>query len=89
MNCSDFEVQIASESDNPSVAEHIAACRSCRAFAREMAENAAALRAMDLDPAAYTAVRERVMERCGRGTDLPGYGPRPECWQRRAPRCSG
>lgn len=62
MNCSDFELLIASESDNPAAAQHVAACRSCREFARELAQNAVALRAMDLDPAAYTAVRKRVME---------------------------
>jgi len=62
MNCADFEKRIAAdESDDPAVAEHVSTCSECREFAHNLAENAAALRSMDVDAAAYTALRARVM----------------------------
>jgi hypothetical protein len=62
MNCVDFETRIAAgEMDEPGVAEHVRACGGCRDFANELAENAAALRSIEVDLAAYTALRARVM----------------------------
>lgn len=63
MNCPDCQIRIAADEWNdPAVAGHLAACAECREFSYELAENAAALRSLDLDAAAYTAVRARVME---------------------------
>lgn len=62
MNCLDFETRIAAgEMDEPGVAEHVRACGGCRDFANELAENAAALRSIEVDLASYTALRARVM----------------------------
>ena len=62
MNCADFENRIAAgETDDPVVAEHVGTCSSCREFADDLAENSAALRSIDVDAAAYTALRARVM----------------------------
>ena len=62
MSCSDFEARIAAdESQDTAVAEHLSACRACREFAREIEENASALRSIEMDPASYTALRARVM----------------------------
>lgn len=62
MNCADFETRIAAgESDDAAMAEHMSVCTACRYFAHELAENAAALRSIEVDAAAYTALRARVM----------------------------
>ena len=62
MNCADFELRIAAgETDDPAVAEHVLVCSGCREFADDLAENAAALRSIEPDAAAYTALRARVM----------------------------
>jgi hypothetical protein len=62
MNCADFENRIAAgETGDPAVAEHVSTCSSCREFANDLAENAAALRSIDVDAAVYTALRARVM----------------------------
>jgi hypothetical protein len=62
MNCSDWQLQIAAEMEDPALAEHLSCCDACRGFALDLAENAAALRSIEVDPAAYTAVRARVLE---------------------------
>ena len=61
MTCSDWQFRIASESEDPALAEHLNDCEACREFARDLAENAAALRSIAVDPKAYTAVRARVL----------------------------
>ena len=60
MNCSDWQMRIAAE--DPAGAEHVSGCHACREFARELSENAVALRSIVVDEAAYTAMRARVME---------------------------
>lgn len=63
MKCSDWQRRIAGdELDDAAVAEHIAVCGECREFSDDLAENAAALRSIEVDAAAYTALRARVME---------------------------
>ena len=62
MNCSDWQTRIAAdESDDGAVAEHVRACEACGQFARELNDNAAALRSIEVDPAAYAVLRARVM----------------------------
>ena len=62
MNCVGFETRIAAgEMDQPGVAEHVSACGGCRELANELAKNTAALRSIEVDLAAYTALRARVM----------------------------
>jgi hypothetical protein len=51
----------ADEVDDPAIAEHLSICSACREFEHELAENAAALRSIEVDAAAYTALRARVM----------------------------
>ena len=60
MNCSDWQIRIAAE--DPAAAEHVTGCQVCREFVSELSENAAALRSITADAAAYTAMRARVME---------------------------
>jgi hypothetical protein len=60
MNCSDWQMRIAAE--DPAAAEHVSGCQACREFARELSRNAAALRTIVVDAAAYTAMRARVMD---------------------------
>ena len=62
MTCSDWQMKIAAEMEDPAIAEHLSGCETCREFAQDLAENTAALRAIDVDAAAYTAVRARVLE---------------------------
>src|SRR5260370_1482352 len=62
MTCSDWQLKIAADTEDPAIAEHMSGCEACREFAQDLAENAAALRAIDVDAAAYTAVRARVLE---------------------------
>jgi hypothetical protein len=62
MTCSDWQLKIAAEMDDPALAEHLSGCEACRGFALDLAENAAALQSIEVDPAAYTAVRARVLE---------------------------
>jgi hypothetical protein len=62
MNCSEWQLKIAAEMEDPALAEHLSVCEACRWFAQDLAENAAALRSIEVDPAAYTAVRARVLE---------------------------
>ena len=62
MTCSDWQLKIAAEIEDPALAEHLGGCEACRGFALDLAENAAALRSIEVDPAAYTAVRARVLE---------------------------
>ena len=60
MNCSDWEREIAVESESAELAEHLKACERCREFAQELEHNAAALRELTIPPAAFAAVRQRV-----------------------------
>jgi hypothetical protein len=62
MTCWDWQLKIAAEVEDPAIAEHLSGCEACREFAQDLAENAAALRSIDVDVAAYTAVRARVLE---------------------------
>ena len=65
MNCADWQLRIAAESEDAAVAEHAAGCAECREFAHEMAENQRALRTLAVDEAAVTALRARVMAEVG------------------------
>ena len=62
MTCSDWEFEIASESDGPELADHLKECVCCREFAQEMASNRAALASLPVDAAALDAVRSRVLD---------------------------
>jgi len=63
MNCKECQWNIAAERDDVlAVREHLGRCESCQRFASELAENAAALRSIEPDGAAYAAVRARVMQ---------------------------
>jgi hypothetical protein len=62
MNCSDWQMRIATEEAGPEVERHLAECGECRAFVSDLAAIADGMRAMDADAAAYAVVRARVME---------------------------
>jgi hypothetical protein len=62
MNCSDWQMRIAAEKEDPALVEHLSGCEACRVFVQDLVENATALRSIEVDPAAYTAVRARVLE---------------------------
>ena len=61
MNCSDWEKEIAVESESAAVAEHLKACEHCREFAQELQKNSAALQELVIAPAAFAAIRQRVL----------------------------
>jgi len=61
MNCSEWEQEIAVESESAELAEHLKACERCREFAQELEQNAAALRELSIPPAAFAAVRQGVL----------------------------
>ena len=61
MNCADWEREIAGESESAELREHLNACANCRAFAREIQENRAALQSLVVDRVALDAVRGRVL----------------------------
>jgi predicted anti-sigma-YlaC factor YlaD len=61
MNCSEWEQEIAGESESVAVEEHLRACVHCREFADELERNRAALQAVEIHPAAFDAVRLRVL----------------------------
>lgn len=65
MNCADWQLRIAAESEDAAVAEHAAGCADCREFAHELAENQRALRTLAVDEAAVSALRARVMAEVG------------------------
>jgi predicted anti-sigma-YlaC factor YlaD len=77
MNCSDWQMRIATEEAGPEVERHLAECGECRAFVSDLAAIADGMRAMDADAASYAAVRARVRRRCGRVGDLCGFMRRP------------
>lgn len=61
MKCPDWEREIAAESESPALEEHLNVCADCRALAREMEENRAALQSLAVDRGALGAVRARVL----------------------------
>jgi len=61
MNCSDWEQEIAGESESAALEEHLRGCGHCREFAEELERNRAALQAVEIHPAAFDAVRLRVL----------------------------
>jgi len=61
MNCSDWEQEIAGESESAALEEHLRACGHCRDFAGELELNRVALRTGEVHPAAFDAVRLRVL----------------------------
>jgi hypothetical protein len=61
MTCQEWELEIAGESDRPELAAHLAGCEHCRAFAREMEADRAALASLAPPAAALRGVRIRVM----------------------------
>src|SRR6266436_6391385 len=65
MKCSDWEQEIASESESASLEEHLRVCGSCRDFAVELERNRVALQAVEIHPAAFDAVRLRVLNEIG------------------------
>jgi hypothetical protein len=60
-NCSDWEQEIAGETESAGLEEHLGACEHCREFAQELEKNSAALRELTVNPAAFDAVRRRVV----------------------------
>jgi hypothetical protein len=62
MNCSDWELEIAGESESVALEEHLRVCARCRDFAGELELNRAALQAVAIHPAAFDAVRLRVLD---------------------------
>jgi hypothetical protein len=62
MNCADWEREIAGESSAAGIAEHLQGCERCREFAAEMEANRVALRGLTVHPAAFEAVRRRVLD---------------------------
>jgi predicted anti-sigma-YlaC factor YlaD len=62
MNCSNWEQEIAGESESVALEEHLRACGQCREFADELERNRTALRAVEIHPAAFDAVRLRVLD---------------------------
>ncbi|HEY6392463.1 MAG TPA: hypothetical protein VIX89_14360 [Bryobacteraceae bacterium] len=62
MNCPEWEREIAGESESVALEEHLQVCGQCRDFARELELNRAALRTGEIHPAAFDAVRLRVLD---------------------------
>jgi hypothetical protein len=60
-NCLDWEQEIAGDSESAELAEHLRACESCREFAQELEKNQTTLREIGVHPAAFEAVRRRVL----------------------------
>ena len=61
MTCPEWELEIAGESDGPELTAHLAGCEHCRAFARELEEDRAALASLAPPATALHEVRVRVM----------------------------
>jgi hypothetical protein len=61
MNCSEWEREIASDVESDGLQDHLKVCPNCRAFAREIEENRAALQSLAVDGAALDAVRSGVL----------------------------
>jgi hypothetical protein len=61
MNCTEWEQEIAGESESVGLEEHLRVCEHCRDFAGELERNRAALQAVEIHPAAFDAVRSRVL----------------------------
>lgn len=81
MNCADCQRKVAGEEVDAAVLTHLDECMECRAFERELAGNAAALRSLEPPEAAYTALRARVMGA------LPQQR-RPAAWWWPVPACA-
>ena len=62
MNCTEWEREITRESESVDLEEHLLVCAQCRDFAGELERNRAALQAVEIHPAAFDAVRLRVLE---------------------------
>jgi hypothetical protein len=62
MNCPEWEREIAGESESVALEEHLDVCGQCRDFARELELNRAALQTGEIHPAAFDAVRLRVLD---------------------------
>jgi hypothetical protein len=62
MNCSEWEKEIAGESESLGLEEHLRVCGSCRDFAGELERNRTAMQAVEIHPAAFDAVRLRVLD---------------------------
>ena len=60
-NCADWEKEIAGESESAGLDGHLETCERCRDFADELEKNSAALREFTVAPAAFAAVRQRVL----------------------------
>src|SRR5260370_19093333 len=73
MNCSDWEQEIAGESESVAVEEHLRMCGHCREFADELERNRAALQAGEIHPAAFDAVRLRVLNEIAAKKRLGGW----------------
>ena len=62
MNCSDWQQEITAESESVALEEHLRTCGHCRDFADEVERNRAALQSVEIHPAAFDAVRLRVLK---------------------------
>jgi len=62
MNCSEWEREIAGESESAGLKEHLAGCDRCREFTQELDANRMALRELTVHPTAFDAVRRRVLD---------------------------
>lgn len=60
-NCADWEQDIAAELESAELEQHLQTCERCSEFAQELSKNRAALAGLTVDPAAFTAVRQRVL----------------------------
>ena len=65
MNCLDWEIEIAGDSESREVREHLKQCASCREFAAEIGSNRQELRRLSVDPVAVDALHQRVMAGIG------------------------
>ena len=61
MTCQEWELEIAGESEQTELAAHLAGCEHCRAFAREIEEDRAALASLAPPTAALHQVHVCVM----------------------------
>ncbi|MDP8981321.1 MAG: hypothetical protein M3O35_12110 [Acidobacteriota bacterium] len=65
MTCLEWELEIAGESGRPELAAHLDGCEHCRAFAREIELDRAALASLTLPSAALGVVPGRVLGQLG------------------------
>jgi hypothetical protein len=67
MSCTEWEREIAGETESLELDEHLRVCSNCREFAREIAANRAALGELQLDGVALATIRRGVLDQIERG----------------------